>query len=204
MAEDAATDKTEEEVVPPEPAPIARLRNLLGDDLLSATCFRDEWTVTVPPSRVIEVLTCLRDDTEPWYDYLVDITAVDYLNMPAVIKAYDGARFMVVYHLYSHNHAADPALRRLRVKTPASEQNPVVPSADRLWASADWAEREVWDLFGIRFEGHPDLRRILMPDDFESHPLRKDYPVQGRGERSSFDFETSPSKSVSHVDESSS
>ena len=87
----------------------------------------------------------------------------------------DGPRFEVVYHLYSvaHNH-------RVRVKVPVEQDDPVVPTATGLWPIANWLEREVWDMFGIRFEGHPDLRRLLMYEEFEGHPLRKDYPINRR------------------------
>ena len=157
--------------------------------------------MVVSPTAIHDALTRLRDDTELQYAHLADLTAVDYAEMEDVRAAYGGARFMVVYHLYSHLNSGVPSLRRLRVKTPLPEEDPVVPSVDALWPSAGWAEREVFDMFGIRFEGHPDLRRILMPDDVEDHPLRKDYPLRGRGERASFDFEKSPSHPVSTPDE---
>ena len=110
------------------------------------------------------------------FDLLVDITCVDYLN-------YRGAkdRFGLVYLL------ADTATNeRLTVRTFVNEPEPAVRSVVRLWEGANWLEREVWDMFGIRFEGHPDLRRILMPEEFTAFPLRKDYPLQGRGERHNF------------------
>ncbi|HEY8370432.1 MAG TPA: NADH-quinone oxidoreductase subunit C [Thermodesulfobacteriota bacterium] len=99
------------------------------------------------------------------FDFLVDLTAVDYPGR--------AERFEVVYHLYSF-----AANQRLRVKTRASESTPV-PSLTGLWKAANWLEREVWDLFGVRFEGHPNLTRIVLPDDWVGHPLRKDYPIGG-------------------------
>lgn len=99
------------------------------------------------------------------FDFLVDITAVDYPNR--------AQRFDVVYHLYSF-----AAKARLRLKVRAGE-GVAVPSLDGLWKSANWLEREVWDLFGVRFEGHPNLVRIVMPDDWVGHPLRKDFPIGG-------------------------
>jgi NADH-quinone oxidoreductase subunit C len=103
---------------------------------------------------------------------LADLTAVDYLRYPG---REDGPRFEVVYHLYSlrHNH-------RLRVKVRLDEDDAVVPTATSLWPIANWLEREVWDMFGIRFDGHPDLRRLLMYEEFVGHPLRKDYPIDRR------------------------
>ena len=110
------------------------------------------------------------------FDLLVDITCVDYLH-------YRGAkhRFGMVYLL-----AQTESAKRLTVRVPLDEPDLQLPSLVSLWAGADWLEREVWDLFGIRFAGHPDLRRIVLPEAFAAHPLRKDYPLQGRGERHNF------------------
>jgi NADH-quinone oxidoreductase subunit C len=103
---------------------------------------------------------------------LSDLTAVDFLKFPG---REDGPRFEVVYHLYSiaHNH-------RLRVKVNVDEDDPVVPTAVPVWPIANWLEREVWDMFGIRFDGHPDPRRLLMYEEFVGHALRKDYPINRR------------------------
>jgi len=204
MSEDPQrTEGDEDPTDAVRPASVERLAETFGDNVLSVAEFRGEWTVIVAPAVVHDALTLLRDDAGLQYSHLADLTAVDYLEMEDVRVAYDGARFMVVYHLYSHLNSSDASLRRLRVKTPLPEEDPAVPSVDGLWPSAGWAEREVFDMFGIRFNGHPDLRRILMPDDFEGHPLRKDYPLRGRGERASFDFEKSPSHLVSTSDETS-
>ena len=110
------------------------------------------------------------------FDFLVDITCVDYLN-------YRGAenRFGLVYLL-----ASIETNERINVRVFLDEPDLSVPSVVGLWQGADWMEREVWDMFGVRFEGHPDLRRILLPEEFTAHPLRKDYPLQGRGERHNF------------------
>ncbi len=110
------------------------------------------------------------------FDLLVDITCVDYLR-------YRGAqdRFGLVYLL-----ANTQTNERITVRTFVNDPEPVVPSVVELWEGANWLEREVWDMFGIRFAGHPDLRRILLPEEFTAFPLRKDYPLQGRGERHNF------------------
>jgi NADH-quinone oxidoreductase subunit C len=123
--------------------------------------------VLVEREGLVAALTALRDDAETRFEMLTDLTAVDYLGRTP--------RFEVVYQLYSlsRNH-------RLRVKVPVPEDDPVVPSAVEVWKAANWTEREVWDMFGIRFSGHPDLRRILMYPEFEGHPLRKDYPLLKR------------------------
>ncbi len=126
--------------------------------------FCGETTIYISRARVLEVLAFLRDRSTPRLAALTDLTAVDLL--PAE------PRFEVVYLLTSYDPPA-----RLRVKTRVPADDPVVPSASALWPAANWLEREVYDLFGIRFSGHPDLTRILMPDDWEGHPLRKDYPL---------------------------
>jgi NADH-quinone oxidoreductase subunit C len=136
--------------------------------------FRGDTRAVVSPGKLIAVLRFLRDARG--FDLLVDITCVDYLN-------YRGAdnRFGLVYLL-----ANTETNERITLRTFVNDPNPTVPSAVGLWSGANWLEREVWDMFGIRFEGHPDLRRILMPEEFTAFPLRKDYPLQGRGERHNF------------------
>ena len=123
--------------------------------------------LVVRPELVTDVLRFLRDDPEHAFDMLVDITAVDY-------RPKHGC-FHVVYLLRSLARNA-----RLTVKTKPAGDDPVVASVSALWKNADWAEREVWDMFGVRFAGHPGLRRILLYPEFEGHPLRKDYPVDKR------------------------
>lgn len=124
-------------------------------------------TAVVLPERVVDVLRLLRDDDELAFEMLTDVCAVDHLPRTP--------RFEVVYHLYSvaKNH-------RVRIKARVGADAPAVPSVTPLYPSANWMEREVWDLYGIRFDGHPDLRRILLYDEFEGHPLRKDYPKERR------------------------
>ncbi len=121
-------------------------------------------TLYVPPDRLIETCLALRDAPALRYNVLIEITAVDYL--PRV------PRFEVIYHLLSIHHRARV---RLKVRTGDGE---LVPTVQSVWPAAGWPEREVYDMFGIIFAGHPDLRRILTPDDWEGHPARKDYPVQ--------------------------
>jgi NADH-quinone oxidoreductase subunit C len=123
--------------------------------------------VVVAREGVLDALRTLRDDAQLGLVALSDLTAVDYLGREP--------RFEVVYELNSLTHH-----HRLRVKAPVPGDDPTIASATPLWNAALWAEREVWDLFGIRFIGHPDLRRILMYPEFEGHPLRKDYPVNRR------------------------
>ena len=146
---------------------LEKLQEKFGEAVLDTHNFRGDETAVVDPSVIIEVLTWLRDQRELKFDMLTDLTAVDYL--PAE------PRFAVVYHLYS------VALKhRLRIKVPISEETPELDSAHELWGCANWAEREIWDMYGIRFNGHPDPRRILMYEEFVGHPLRKDYPKEKR------------------------
>lgn len=140
----------------------------------STSEFRDNRRVIVPAPQLFDAAKSLK--TEFGFDMLVDITAVDYLE-------YDGAtdRFGVIYCLLNTTTG-----ERLILKTYVNDPEPTVASVQPLWRGADWMEREVYDMFGIMFEGHPDLRRILMPDEFTAYPLRKDYPLKGRGERHNF------------------
>ena len=124
-------------------------------------------TARVEATRILEVLRFLRDDGELDFAMLMDLCAVDYLG--------EEPRFEVVYHFYSvqHNH-------RVRIKARVSEESPEIDSLVSVYPSAGWMEREVWDLYGVNFRGHPDLRRILLYDEFEGHPLRKDYAKERR------------------------
>ncbi len=164
--------------------------------------YRGDATVVVRREGLLEVCRLLK--TAPGFEFnvLMDVTAVDYLTfgqaaynaptlatpspLPYFMSTHPttemwepsvgaGWRFEVVYHLYSltKNH-------RLRLKVPLPEATPAVPSLTALWAAANWYEREVWDMYGIRFDGHPNLTRILMYKGFDGHPLRKDYPVNKR------------------------
>jgi NADH-quinone oxidoreductase subunit C len=141
---------------------------------LIASDFRGQTRVVAPIESLREVLQTLKEQVG--FDLLVDVTCVDYLNYR---DAKD--RFGMVYLL-----ANTETNERLTVRCFVNDPEPTVPSVVGLWEGANWLEREVWDLFGIRFHGHPDLRRIVLPDEFAAHPLRKDYPLQGRGERHNF------------------
>jgi NADH-quinone oxidoreductase subunit C len=154
------------------PSPILARLQARSPSPLESQLHRGELTVVVEREGLIGLMRQCRDDAELGFDVLTDLTAVDYLRYPG---REDGPRFDVVYHLYSLrlNH-------RLRVRVHVDEDDPVVPTLVPLWPIANWLEREVWDMFGIRFEGHPDLRRLLMYEEFVGHPLRKDYPIDRR------------------------
>jgi len=124
-------------------------------------------TARVRADALLEVMAFLRNEAALDFDMLMDLTVVDH--HPAV------PRFEMVYHLYSLGQS-----HRLRIKSHPGDEAPQVSSLTGLWASANWMEREAFDLYGVQFEGHPDLRRILLYDEFEGHPLRKDYPKTRR------------------------
>jgi NADH-quinone oxidoreductase subunit C len=151
---------------------LARLQARFSDAVLDSHARHDDHTAVIDRAAVVDVLRFCRDTADLSFDMLMDLTAVDYLTYPGQEA---GPRFEVVYHLYSvsQNH-------RIRLKVRVDEDDPVVPSAVPLWPIANWFEREVWDMFGIQFAGHPDLRRLLLYEEFEGHPLRKDYPVNKR------------------------
>lgn len=163
---------------------LGRIRECLSTMQLRFTEFRGDTTIVADPNDVHSLLRFLRDDPECNYDLLCDVTAVDYLNYPTKMIG----RFAVVWIL-----ACTDSNSRIQVKTFLNptldtlgiEDDPAlhVHTSTDIWPGAEWREREVFDMFGIRFDEHPDLRRILMWKSFPAHPLRKDYPLQGRGER---------------------
>jgi len=146
---------------------LRRLIEALPDAVLETHAHVGDATARIDPERVVQVARLLRDDPELEFEMLTDLTAVDYLG--------EEPRFEMVYHFYSvaRNH-------RLRIKARVPEEPAEIGSLVDVYASANWMEREVWDLYGIRFKGHPDLRRILLYEEFEGHPLRKDYPKERR------------------------
>jgi NADH-quinone oxidoreductase subunit C len=154
---------------------LTKLHGRFGAHTLRESAFRGDYRVVCAPEQVYGILEFLKN--ECGFDMLVDVTAVDYLE-------YRGARdrFGVVYALLATERG-----ERWFVKTMLNEPDLTLPSVYPLWQGANWLEREVYDMFGIRFDGHPDLRRILLPEQFAAYPLRKDYPLRGRGERHNFE-----------------
>jgi NADH-quinone oxidoreductase subunit C len=150
-----------------EPVAIAgALRERFADDLVDELQFRGQVAVVVRPAAIVAVCTHLRDDAALAMDYLADLCGIDVGG--------DDDRFEVAYQLTSlrHRHGV-----RLKARLPGHD--PCIDSVVSVWPAANWFEREVFDMFGIRFRGHPDLRRLLMPDNWEGHPLRRDYPLKG-------------------------
>ena len=143
---------------------LRKLKEKFGDAVLEASEFLGQLSIVIAAARIVEVCESLRDDAETPFNYLSDLTCVHYPDNRAT-------PFEVVYQLYSISKN-----ERVRLKLDTSEQG--VESVTRVWPSADWLEREVSDLFGVVFQNHPDLRRILLPPDWEGHPLRKDYPLE--------------------------
>jgi len=151
---------------------LSKIKERLPAAVLDITEFAGEQILHVKGQHILTVLSALKDDG---FNFLADLTAIDNLTL----GGFD--RFAVSYHLLSHKTA-----ERVTVKAYISEEKPSLPSVESLWKTADWQEREVFDLYGIKFEGHPNLIRIMNPDDYDGYPLRKDYPRLGRKERGDF------------------
>jgi NADH-quinone oxidoreductase subunit C len=144
---------------------IKKLEEKFSSSIVEVKTFRSEVTVTVQKKDILDICQFLRSDPNLQYNFLTDLCGVDFLQ--------ETPRFEIVYHLYSVKNN-----QRLRLKTRVGESE-TIPSVESIWKVANWYEREVYDLFGITFENHPDLRRILLWDEYEGHPLRKDFPVEG-------------------------
>lgn len=147
---------------------IDRLRRKFGGAIEHTHSQHGNETATVACDKLLEIAQFLRDDGELGFNLPVDNTAVDYWQKRPV-------RFEVIWHLYSTTHK-----QRLRLKVAVPQEDPRCPSLSLLWPGFNWFERETWDLYGIVFAGHPNLKRVLMYEQFVGHPLRKDYPVDGR------------------------
>jgi NADH dehydrogenase I D subunit len=146
---------------------LTRLRERFATDVLQVDCYRGDDSASVRPERIVDIARFVRDDPALSFDLPLDVTCVDYIGQEP--------RFEVVYHLLSTTHR-----HRLRLKARVPERDPSIPSVTPVWMGANWLERETYDMYGVRFSGHPDLRRIYMYEEFEGHPLRKDYPKEKR------------------------
>ena len=174
------------------------IKEAFPDAKLFATEFRGQTTLIVEVPVLHSLLRFLRDDDRTKYDLLSDIAGIDYLRYPKPTHAPEGlpaGRFACIYNLTATG-TSGPESKRLFIKvlldpslpTDGIEEDPalVLPTVTDLWPGAEWMEREIFDMFGIRFTDHPDLRRILTWESYPAHPLRKDYPVKGRGEREDY------------------
>jgi NADH-quinone oxidoreductase subunit C len=164
----------------PDPRdPVQAVKQAMGSAVLDVKVFRGETTLVVAVDQIANVTRYLRDTTGLVYNFLSDISAVDYY------PDYDRPeRFGVAYHLYSMLYN-----RRLRLKVFVPEEEPVVPTVTTIWPGANWLEREIYDMMGIEFDGHPNLRRLLMPEDWDGHPHRRDYPLGYERVQFSFNVE---------------
>ena len=166
--------------------PLQRVQEKFSQEIIETHAFRGDETVIIRPGALRAVAQFLKETAELDFNFLMDLSAVDYLNfgdarLPSGEKiggqgkTKKEVRFEVVYHFYSLKQN-----QRLRLKVPVDDKNPEIDTLCDLWPSANWYEREVWDMFGIRFRGHPNLKRILMYEEFQGHALRKDYPFNKR------------------------
>ena len=146
---------------------VERLKEKFPQAVEETVYFRDEHTVRIAREHLLEVSRFLKEDQEYGFNFLSDLCGVDYMGREP--------RFEVVYHLYSMEHK-----HRLRMKVSLSEGDLTIPTVTSVWKTANWHERECFDLLGIIFTNHPDMRRILTPEGFTDHPLRKDFPLRGR------------------------
>lgn len=158
-----------EGIMADESLTLAKIKAAFGEGVLETHSQFGDDTAVVSPELILRVAAFLKTDPELDYNFLIDLTAVDYLQMN--LKP----RFEVVYHFFSLEKK-----HRVRIKAPLEGSNPEIDSLTSLWPGADWFEREVWDMFGIKFRGHPNLKRLLMYEEFQGHPLRKDYPYNKR------------------------
>jgi NADH-quinone oxidoreductase subunit C len=154
--------------------PLERVQEHFSTHIIETHAFRGDETAIIHPSSLLTIAKFLKETPELDFNFLMDLTAVDYLFY-AGGRIQKEFRFEVVYHFFSlkFNH-------RIRIKVPVDEKDPEVDTLNDLWVSANWYEREVWDMYGIKFRGHPNLKRILMYEEFQGHALRKDYPVNKR------------------------
>ena len=144
-----------------------KIKEKFADQVVEVVEFRDQVSVIVKRDQILSILKFLHDDPLLSLDHLQDLTAVDYSKKKEI-------RFEVVYNLYSIRHR-----HKVRIRAQVPENDTKIDSVVPIWSGANWHERECYDMFGITFTGHPDLRRILMPEDWEGFPLRKDYPLKG-------------------------
>ena len=154
--------------------PLQKVQEKFSQDVIETHAFRGDETLVIRPASLRAVAKFLKETAELDFNFLMDLTAVDYLFY-AGGRIQKEFRFEVVYHFFSLKHNL-----RLRLKVPVDEKDPEVDTLSDLWKSANWYEREVWDMFGIKFKGHPNLKRILMYEKFQGHALRKDYPFHKR------------------------
>ncbi len=144
----------------------SKIKEKFGESVLEITEFRGDVSLSVTPNKIVEIAEFLKNDEDLQFVMCKDVTAIDWATRKN--------RFTIVYHVYSFKNNFN-----LRIKATISEDPPVIDSVTSVWRSANWYERETYDMYGINFRNHPDLRRMYMPEGFEYHPLRKEFPVLG-------------------------
>ncbi|MGA9532559.1 MAG: NADH-quinone oxidoreductase subunit C [Anaerolineales bacterium] len=152
------------------------IQERLAEGVLSVETFSGDTTLVIKPTAIVDTATLLRDEPELAFDFLAMLTAVDYFP--------EEPRFVVAYRFYSTSNNVFIGLR-----VPLSGDKPEIPTIESVYSNANWHEREVYDMFGVEFSGHSDMRRILMPHDWEGHPLRKDYPLGYEEVQFTFNFD---------------
>ena len=154
---------------------LQKLREKFPQVILSVYEFRQDTTILIEKENLLKIMQFLHNESSLSYHHLSSISGVDYLHSS------QKDRFGIIYHLLSYKNN-----QRIAVKVLLPEEEPCIESVYHIWKSADWQEREIYDLLGIVFQHHPNLNRIFLPEDFKGHPLRKDYPIKGTGEREKF------------------
>lgn len=156
---------------------VQKIREQFPDAILDVNTFRGDTRILVRSADIVDICRLMRDDVDLQYNFFAECLGIDYLDR------HESHRFEVVYNLYSLQYERDGETvgknHRIFLKVPVTEEDPVVPSVTSIYPGANFPEREIFDMFGVRFAGHPDLRRILMSEDWAGHPQRKDYPLGG-------------------------
>ncbi|MCC7430493.1 NADH-quinone oxidoreductase subunit C [bacterium] len=160
-----------------------KLKENFGSEIIKTEFFRGDFSVSVKPAKLLEIMDFLKNEDELKFDFLADVTAIDYLEFSVP----QPERFAVVYQLYSHKFK-----HSLTLKAFLPENDLHLDSVYSLWKTANWLEREVYEMFGIHFRHHPELKKLLLPEDFKGFPERKDFPLKGIGYRENFPVYTRP------------
>lgn len=154
---------------------VIKLQEKFPHAIISIEQFRGDTTILIEKEHLLEVMQLLRNEPSLYFDHLSSINAVDYLDLSRK------ERYGIIYNLLSYKYN-----NRITIKILLPEENPTIESMYSIWKTADWQEREIYDLLGIMFNNHPNLERIFLPDTYKGHPLRKDYPLKGYGERDKY------------------
>ncbi len=173
----SSAEETNADAQPQERIEVTKIRERYPDALIDIDLFRGDTRILVKREFIVDICRLFKTDSDLQYNFFSECLGVDYLD------AREGYRFEVVYNLYSlpydKNGVRYGKNHRIFLKVPVPEEDPTVPTVTEVYPAAEWPEREIYDMFGVSFSGHPDLRRILMPDDWVGHPQRKDYPLGG-------------------------